>query len=126
MLVSSVAGLKGYANIAHYVAAKHGVVGLMRTMAQELAPHGIRVNCVNPCEVDTDMIMNPMIYKLFRPDLEMPGKADFASASAATHLLSVPWIDPVDVSNAVLFLASVEARYITGVALPVDAGVLGA
>jgi (+)-trans-carveol dehydrogenase len=124
VLVSSVAGLKGYANIAHYVTAKHGVIGLMRTMAQELAPHGIRVNCVNPTQVDTDMIMNPMIYKLFRPDLEAPTRADFEPASAATHLLPVPWIDPADVSNAALFLASDEARYITGVALPIDAGVL--
>ena len=124
MLTSSAAGLKGYANIAHYTAAKHGVVGLMKTLAQELAPHRIRVNTVNPTQVDTPMIMNEPMYRLFCPDVDEPTRADFAPASQAMHLLPIPWVDPRDVSNAVLFLASDEARYITGTALPVDAGVL--
>ncbi|MCW2492574.1 MAG: (+)-trans-carveol dehydrogenase [Pseudonocardiales bacterium] len=124
VLTSSAAGLKGYANIAHYTAAKHGVVGLMKTLAQELAPHRIRVNTVNPTQVDTPMIMNESMYKLFCPALDAPNREDFAPISQAMNALPIPWVDARDVSNAVLFLASDEGRYITGVALPVDAGVL--
>ena len=122
VITSSDAGLKGFQNIAHYVAAKHGLVGLMRTLALELAPHMIRVNSIHPTQVDTDMIMNAPTYALFRPDLEHPTQQDFEAASQATNALPVPWVEPVDISNALLFLASDEARYITGVTLPVDAG----
>jgi SDR family mycofactocin-dependent oxidoreductase len=122
VITSSVAGLTGFANVGHYVAAKHGVVGLMRTLASELAPRFIRVNTVHPTEVDTPMIQNDAHYRLFRPDLPAPAREDFAEAAQAMHLLPIRWLDPVDVSNAVLFLVSDEARYITGVALPIDAG----
>jgi (+)-trans-carveol dehydrogenase len=122
ILTSSAAGLKAYENIAHYVSAKHGVVGLMRTLALELAPYMIRVNSVHPTQVDTDMIMNDASYRLFRPDLEHPTREDFAPASQSMNALPIPWVEPVDISNAVLFLASDEGRYITGVTLPVDAG----
>jgi len=124
VLTSSAAGLKGYANIAHYTAAKHAVNGLVKTLAQELAPHRIRVNSVNPTQVDTPMIMNEPMYALFCPDIENPTRDDFAPISQEMHLLPIPWVEPGDVSNAVAFLASDEARYITGVALPIDAGVL--
>ncbi|MEY1673143.1 mycofactocin-coupled SDR family oxidoreductase [Gordonia sp. ABKF26] len=124
VLTSSAAGLKGYAHIAHYVAAKHGVVGLMRSLANELAPHGIRVNSIHPTQVDTPMIQNEGTYRIFRPDLNHPTRADFEPASASTNALPVPWVDPEDVSNALLFLVSDEARYITGATLPVDAGCL--
>ncbi|HET6187716.1 MAG TPA: mycofactocin-coupled SDR family oxidoreductase [Trebonia sp.] len=122
ILTSSAAGLQAYQNIAHYVSAKHGVVGLMRTLALELAPHSIRVNSLHPTQVDTPMIQNEPTWRLFRPDLEHPTKADFAPASQALNALPIPWVDPVDVSNAVLFLASDEARYVTGVTFPIDAG----
>jgi (+)-trans-carveol dehydrogenase len=122
ILTSSGAGLKGYPNAAHYVSAKHGVVGLMRTLALELAPHMIRVNSLHPTAVDTDMIQNEATYRLFRPDLEHPGRQDMAEAGATLNALPIPWVEPADISNAVLFLASDEARYITGVPLPVDAG----
>ena len=122
ILTSSAAGLQAYQNIAHYVSAKHGVVGLMRTLALELAPHSIRVNSLHPTQVDTPMIQNEPTWRLFRPDLEHPTKADFAPASQALNALPIPWVDPADVSNAVLFLASDEARYVTGVAFPIDAG----
>jgi (+)-trans-carveol dehydrogenase len=122
ILTSSAAGLKAYENIAHYVSAKHGVVGLMRTLALELAPYMIRVNSVHPTQVDTDMIQNEASYRLFRPDLEHPTREDFAPASQSMNALPIPWVEPVDISNAVLFLASDEGRYITGVTLPVDAG----
>jgi (+)-trans-carveol dehydrogenase len=124
VLTSSVAGLRSYNGVSHYVSAKHGVVGLMKTLAQELAPHSIRVNTVNPTQVDTDMIQNESMYHLFCPDIENPTRQDFGAASAATILLPVDWVESIDVSNAVLFLASDEARYITGVALPIDAGAL--
>ena len=124
ILTSSAAGLMGYANIGHYVAAKHGVVGLMRTLALELGPEMIRVNSVHPTTVDTPMVMNEPTFKLFRPDLEHPTKEDFAAAATTMNLMPVPWLEAVDISNASVFLASDEARYITGVTLPVDAGVL--
>ncbi|HEY3716738.1 MAG TPA: mycofactocin-coupled SDR family oxidoreductase [Jatrophihabitantaceae bacterium] len=123
IITSSGAGLKGQANTGHYVAAKHGVVGLMKTLANELAPDLIRVNTVNPGSVDTEMIQNQGTYHLFMPD--HPGeitRADVAPVFQGVNALPVPWMEPVDISNAVLFLASDEARYITGVALPVDAG----
>jgi SDR family mycofactocin-dependent oxidoreductase len=123
-LTSSVGGLKAYPNIGNYVAAKHGVVGIMRTLAHELGQYGIRVNSVHPTQVDTPMVMHESVYRLFRPDLENPTAADLAPASQTKHVLPVPWVESVDISNALLFLASDEARYITGVTLPVDAGSL--
>ena len=124
ILTSSVAGLRSYGGVGHYVSAKHGVVGLMKTLAQELAEHRIRVNSVNPTQVDTEMVQHQAMYDLFSPDVEHPTKDDFAVASGETILMPIPWVESIDVSNAVLFLASDEARYITGVALPVDGGVL--
>jgi NAD(P)-dependent dehydrogenase (short-subunit alcohol dehydrogenase family) len=88
----------------------------------ELAPHMIRVNSIHPTQVNTDMIQNEAIYKLFRPDLKNPTREDFETASFAMQALPIPWLEAIDISNALLFLASDEARYITGVALPVDAG----
>lgn len=124
VLTSSVAGLRSYSGVSHYVSAKHGVVGLMKTLAQELAPHSIRVNTVNPTQVDTAMIQNESMYHLFCPDIPVPTRTEFGAASAATILLPIDWVESIDVSNAVLFLASDEARYITGVALPIDGGAL--
>ncbi len=123
VLTSSIAGLRGLFGVAHYTAAKHGVVGLMRTLANELAPHNVRVNCVNPTNVDTPMIQNDVVSSAFRPDLDRPPtRAEFAEAARSMNMLAVPWIDPLDVANAALFLASDEARYITAITLPVDAG----
>ena len=123
IITSSGAGLKGQANTGHYVAAKHGVVGLMKTLSNELAADLIRVNTVNPGSVDTEMIQNQGTYHLFMPD--HPGeitRAEVAPVFQGVNALPIPWMESVDISNAVLFLASDEARYITGVALPVDAG----
>jgi SDR family mycofactocin-dependent oxidoreductase len=121
-ITSSAIGLRGARNVAPYVASKHAVVGLMRTLALELGPHLIRVNTVHPTQVDTDMIMNDVNLRLFAPDVENPTRADFAAVSQGLNALPIPWIDPVDVSNALVFLASDDARYITGATLPVDAG----
>lgn len=122
ILVSSVGGLKGIANIAHYVAAKHGLVGLMRTLSNELAPHRIRVNTVHPTNVNTPMVMNDATFRAFRPDVENPTQWDILESMTQMQALETPWVEPIDVSNAVLWLASDEARYVTGVALPIDAG----
>ena len=123
VLTSSLAGLRGLLGVAHYTAAKHGVVGLMRSLANELAPHNVRVNCINPTNVDTPMIQNDVVSSAFRPDLDRPPtRTEFAEAARSMNMLAVPWIDPVDVANAALFLASEEARYITAIVLPVDAG----
>jgi SDR family mycofactocin-dependent oxidoreductase len=105
-----------------YVASKHGVVGLMRTFATWLAPHGIRVNCVNPSGVATRMVLNPAVEALF-------GGGDLTELNPkptddVANLLDVALVDVEDVTAAVAFLASAEARYVTGVALPVDAGML--
>jgi (+)-trans-carveol dehydrogenase len=124
VLTSSVAGLMAIENIGNYVAAKHGVVGLMRVLALELGHDSIRVNTVNTTSVDTPMIMNAANFALFMPDLDPQDRS--REIMAQRHLnrtaLPVAWVEPVDVSNAVVFLASDEARYITGVALPIDAG----
>ncbi len=122
VLTSSAAGLQAYSHASSYVAAKHGVVGLMRTLALELAPHMIRVNSIHPTQVDTPMIMNETVMRLFVPGSENPTLEEFAEVSQAMNALPIPWVEPVDISNALLFLASDEARYITGVPLPVDAG----
>jgi (+)-trans-carveol dehydrogenase len=124
VLTSSVSGLKAYTfpHLGHYVAAKHGVVGLMRTFAVELGQHMIRVNSVHPTHVNTPMVMNEGAYKMVRPDLENPGPDDVASFFQMFHTLPIPWVEPEDISNAVLFFASDESRYITGVTLPIDAG----
>jgi (+)-trans-carveol dehydrogenase len=122
VLTSSTAGLLAIPNMAHYVSAKHGVVGLMRTLALELAPHFIRVNSVHPTGVDTPMVQNDASMRLFLPDVENPTAEQYAEVMGSLNALPIPWVEPRDISNAVLFLASDEARYITGVTLPIDAG----
>ncbi len=119
VLTSSTAGLKAMGSemggTLGYVASKHGVVGLMRDFAKILAPHSIRVNSVHPTGVATPMVQNEVMDKFL---------ADFGDAvsEAMTNLLPVELVDPIDVANAVAWLVSDEARYVTGVALPIDAG----
>jgi (+)-trans-carveol dehydrogenase len=122
ILTSSVGGLKAYPHCGNYVAAKHGVVGLMRSFAVELGQHMVRVNSVHPTHVRTPMLHNEGTFKMFRPDLENPGPDDMAPICQMFHTLPIPWVEAEDISNAVLFFASDESRYVTGVTLPVDAG----
>ncbi len=127
IITSSGAGLVGYENIGHYAAAKHGVLGLMKTLALELGPQLVRVNAICPGNVGTDMVLNDRMMRLFMPHLENPTVDDALAENSsvrAMNVLPVPWVESIDISNALLFLASEEARNITGVALPVDAGFL--
>ena len=121
ILTSSAAGLAGYANIGHYTAAKHGVVGLMRALSVEMAPHMIRVNSVHPTTVDTPMVQNPATYQLFTGRADIT-REEAVSAFMPVNALPIPWVEPRDISNAVLYLASDEARYVTGTTMQVDAG----
>lgn len=125
VMIGSVASYLGLPNLAHYNAAKHAVHGIVKTLAVELGPERIRVNAVCPTNVGTDMVINEFIMKLFMPDLERPTREDAEAEGSAyreANAIPVPWIEVDDVTNAILFLCSDEARYITGVALPVDAG----
>ena len=116
-------GLKGKPNLGHYAAAKHGLVGLMQSLANELAPDMVRVNTVHPSAVDNDMIHNQALYHQLLPDHRGDiTRQEIEPVFQTLNALPVPWVESVDISNAVLFLASDEARYITGVTLPVDAG----
>lgn len=122
IITSSTAGLNGFMNFAAYTASKHAVIGLMRTLALELGEHDIRVNTIHPSAVGTDMVFNDATYRLFRPDLDEPTVEHFGEAMQEMHALPVQWVESADITNALLFLASDEARYITGARLPVDAG----
>ncbi len=122
VIISSTNGLRGTPNTAHYTASKHALVGLARTLANELGPQRIRVNTVHPGAVGTAMVLNDATFRRLCPDVPNPTAADAAEVLKARNLLPVGWVDPVDVANAVVFLASDDARYITGTQLVVDAG----
>ncbi|ATL31469.1 mycofactocin-coupled SDR family oxidoreductase [Streptomyces formicae] len=118
VIVSSTAGLVGIGGASNgglgYAASKHGVVGLMRAYANNLAPHSIRVNSVHPTGVATRMVTDPAVIEFVAQDPIL--------SEESPNALPVDTVEAVDVSNAVLWLASDEARYVTGVTLPVDAG----
>jgi SDR family mycofactocin-dependent oxidoreductase len=121
ILISSLAGTKGLASLASYTAAKHAVVGLMKVLANEYGQYGIRVNTIHPNAIGTEMVQNETLYRIFRPDLEKPTLDDALPAFAGMNPFKIPFIDPVHVSNAVVFLASDESLYVSGAQLPVDA-----
>lgn len=122
ILTSSTAGFRPYLGVSPYVVAKHAVVGIMRGLALDLAQYMIRVNTIHPTSVNTNMIMYPELWRRFRPDAETVTADDFAEGSSRMHALPVPWVEPEDISNALVYLASDESRYVTGITLPVDAG----
>ncbi len=121
IITSSLAAFKALGG-GGYTEAKHGLLGLMKAAAHELAPHFIRVNTIHPSSVDTPMIMNDALFRVFRPDLENPSIDDAKDILQLLNLMPIPYIDSSEISNAVVFLASDQARFITGVSLPVDAG----
>ena len=121
ILIGSTASLKAAPGYVAYCSSKHGLIGLMHTMMLELAPRGIRVNAVHPGVVDTPMFLNPTMNKILTGN-ENARREDIAAILAPRSPMGIPWVEPRDVSNAVIFLCSDDARYITGVSLPVDAG----
>lgn len=127
VLTSSSAAHVGVAHLAHYSASKAGVVGLMQSLAVELGPHGIRVNTVHPTAVNTPMLQNEATYRLFAPENtpavdSVNPPEEVAEPLRALNSMPVPWIEPSDVSEAVLYLVSDPGRYVTGTQLRVDAG----
>lgn len=122
VVIGSAVGTKAATGLSHYVAAKHGLVGLMRAAALELAPHSIRVNLVAPGSVSTEMAANDAVIKLYRPDLADPTIEDAYEGLRELHALPMVWADPIDIANAGTWLLSDEARYVTGAVLAVDGG----
>jgi NAD(P)-dependent dehydrogenase (short-subunit alcohol dehydrogenase family) len=122
VITSSLAALTANEHTAHYSAAKSGLIGLMRVLARELAPHRIRVNTVHPTTVGTEMILNESTYRHFRPDLDHPTRADFEETARTLNRMPVPYIEPADVTNTILYLVSDEGRYVTGSQQLLDAG----
>ena len=115
-------GRRGAANIAHYVASKWGVIGLVKSVAIEVAPLGVTCNAVLPTIVNTTMIHNEPTYRLFAPHLESPDVEDVKPAFGATNPMGVPWVEPSDITDAVMFLLSKKARHISGETLSISAG----
>jgi (+)-trans-carveol dehydrogenase len=124
VLTSSAGATKGFPNIANYVAAKRGVAGMIRPMAAELGPYGIRVNALSPTNVATDMFLSETNKKLFVPHLPEPTDEDYEAACRPMHVLPTGWIQTSDTSAATRWLLSDEARFVTGIELLVDAGVV--
>lgn len=121
-LISSSIALRAQPGMGPYGSSKTGLIGLMRALALELGEHSIRVNSIHPTTVNTPLLLNDINFKLFRPDLENPRLEDVEPVYRTLNVLPVPWVEAEDIANAVVFLASDEGRYITGVLLPVDAG----
>jgi (+)-trans-carveol dehydrogenase len=125
VVTGSSASIQVIPNMVHYSVAKHAVIALVKTFAIALGSEGVRVNAVLPTMVRSGMTENDFFNRLFRPDLENPTQEDFLQVAEQGSLLPhVPWVEAIDVSNAVLFLVSDEARHVTGELLRVDAGVL--
>lgn len=123
IVTASGAGLRSAQNLGDYNASKHAVVGLAQTLANEVAKEGIRVNVIAPGTVNTPMVTaNEVQFKVFRPDLENPTLEDCRGIFEMIMPMGNAWVDPEDISNAVVFLASDEARYVTGIVMPVDQG----
>jgi SDR family mycofactocin-dependent oxidoreductase len=109
---------------AGYGWAKRVLIGYTEQLALQLAPEFIRVNCIHPTNVNTHLLHNDGLYSVFRPDIPNPTREDVEPAFTMFQAMPIPYIEPVDISNLVLFLASDEARYVTGQQIRVDAGSL--
>ncbi|OLT12434.1 3-ketoacyl-ACP reductase [Pseudonocardia sp. CNS-139] len=123
VVTSSQAGRRGVPNLAHYCAAKWGLIGLVKTVALETAPHlGITCNAITPGGVDTPMMRHDEVYRTFVPELDAPTVADMEERLRQMNPQPITWIEPTDITHAVLFLAAEESRYITGSVIDVAAG----
>ncbi len=120
--ISSMMGRSANPLIPAYCASKWGVIGLTKSVAHEMAHSGVTANVIAPGNISTDMIHNDMLYRLMRPDLASPTKEDVAGPMASLHVQPVPWLEPEEVTAAVVFLCSEGARHITGSVIDVDAG----
>src|SRR6202040_1735302 len=105
-----------------YMHAKRALSAYIHDLARNVAPRMMRANAVHPTNCDTPMLQSEPMYKSFRPDLENPTRADAEPVFGVQQAMKIPYIEPEDISNAVLWLASDEARYVTGMQLRVDAG----
>src|SRR4051794_29972615 len=119
---SSMAGRMGNANLGHYVAAKWGVIGLVKTLALEVASRGITVNAVCPTTVDTPMVHNPAMYGLFAPNVDDPGVEVVRPSYERMNPMSQAWLDPDEVAQAVVYLASDAARSVSGAVIELGFG----
>jgi SDR family mycofactocin-dependent oxidoreductase len=122
VVTASMAARGGWESLGHYTASKWGVIGLVKSLALEVAAEGITVNAVCPTSVNTVMMQNDASYRLVRPDLENPTLEDTLAGFTAANPIPVPWVDPMDITEALLFLATDDARYITGESIAVSAG----
>ncbi len=120
--VSSMMGRSTNPLISAYCASKWGVIGLTKSVAQEMAHYNVTVNAIAPGNVSTDMIHNDTLYSLMRPDLERPTADDVATVMATLHVQPVPWVEADEITAALVFLCSDGARHITGSVIDVDAG----
>ena len=107
---------------AAYLQSKRLLSQYVHSMAAELAPRGIRANVVHPTNCNTAMLQSEPMYRSFRPDLPNPTRADAEPVFGVQQAMKIPYIEPEDISNAILWLASDEARYVTGLTMTVDAG----
>ena len=105
-----------------YITSKRLLSHFVHDLSTELAPRGIRANVIHPTNCNTDMLQSGPMYRAFRPDLEHPTRADSEPLFSVQQAMPINYIEPEDISNAVLWLASDEARYVTGMQLRVDAG----
>jgi len=120
---SSMAGRAGWENIGHYAASKWGLIGMVKSLALEVADRGLTANVVCPSSVNTPMMHNEASYRLFRPDLDEPTMEDALPAFQSVNVLPVPYAETDDISDSLLFLASEKAKYITGATLSPSTGV---
>jgi SDR family mycofactocin-dependent oxidoreductase len=120
--VSSMMGRASNPTMAAYSASKWGVIGMVKAAAQDLAHHGVTVNAVAPGNIATDMVLNEHMFHFMRPDLEHPTAEDMAPVMAGLHAQPVPWLQPEEVTRAVMYLVDPGAEHITGTVMDVSAG----
>lgn len=123
--ISSMMGRSAQPAIPAYTASKWGVIGLCKSAAQELAGDGVTVNVIAPGNVSTPMIHNEQLYSIMRPDLDHPTRADVSKAMRGLHVLPVPWVEPEEITAALVYLLSEGARHVSGSVIDVNAGASG-